>query len=118
MKIKSLFITFLTSFLIFSCNCKTDKASKTTQQKTSQSQVIQKIAKFKDAGFEIIDYHAHLKGGLTMEELLDHSKKTGIELSMLAWGFLLPMTLPYWLTMSSIKSIPCLWPCRPRAENG
>ena len=79
MKITTLFIAFLTAFLIFSCNCKTDKATKAAQPETSQSPVIQKIAELKATGFEIVDYHAHLKGGLTMEELLDHSKKTGID---------------------------------------
>jgi hypothetical protein len=79
MKITTLFIASLTSLFIFSCNYKTDKAVKTAQQETSQSQLIQKIAKLKEAGYEIVDYHAHLKGGLTMEELLDHSKKTGID---------------------------------------
>ena len=39
---------------------------------------IKKIDSLKNAGFEIIDLHAHLKGGLTMEQLLEHSKKTGI----------------------------------------
>ena len=79
MKITTVFIAFLTSLLIFSCNCKTDKAAKTNQQETSQSPIIQKIADLKAAGYEIVDYHAHLKGGLTMQELLNHSKKTGIE---------------------------------------
>jgi hypothetical protein len=79
MKITTLFIASLTSLLIFSCNYKTDKAVKTAQQETSQSPLIQKIAKLKEAGYEIFDYHAHLKGGLTMEELLDHSKKTGVD---------------------------------------
>ena len=41
--------------------------------------VIQKIAELKAAGYEIVDYHAHLKGGLTMDELLAHSEKTGID---------------------------------------
>ena len=79
MKITTFVITFLTAFLIFSCNCKTDKAAKTAQHETSQSPLIQKIAELKATGYEVVDYHAHLKGGLTMEELLDHSKKTGIE---------------------------------------
>ena len=39
---------------------------------------IVKIDSLEKAGFEIIDLHAHLKGGLTMEQLLDHSQKTGI----------------------------------------
>lgn len=41
--------------------------------------MVQKIAQLKAAGYEIVDYHGHLKGGLTMEELLEHSKETGID---------------------------------------
>ena len=79
MKKTTLLFAFLTAFLIVGCNCKTDKAAKAEQQETSQSSAIQKIAELNAAGYEIVDYHAHLKGGLTMEELLDHSKKTGID---------------------------------------
>lgn len=79
MKKTPLLLAFLTAFLIFGCNYKTDKAAKAEKQETSQSPAIQKIAALKAAGYEIVDYHAHLKGGLTMEELLDHSKKTGID---------------------------------------
>ncbi|UCG27935.1 MAG: hypothetical protein JSV24_00850 [Bacteroidales bacterium] len=39
---------------------------------------IHKIDSLEKAGYEIIDLHAHLKGGLTMEQLLDHSRITGI----------------------------------------
>jgi len=41
--------------------------------------IIQRIDSLNKAGFEITDYHAHLKGGLTMEQLLEHSAKTGIK---------------------------------------
>ena len=40
---------------------------------------IEKIADLKSQGYEIVDYHGHLKGGLTMEELLVHSDSTGIK---------------------------------------
>ena len=36
------------------------------------------IAELNRAGFPVIDYHAHLKGGLTMEQLLAHGRATGI----------------------------------------
>lgn len=39
---------------------------------------ILKIDSLQKAGYEILDLHAHLKGGLTMEQLLDHSRETGI----------------------------------------
>jgi len=74
-----LFITIVTAFLIFGCKQKTEKTITEEKQVTPQSQMIEKIAKLKAAGYKIVDYHAHLKGGLTMEELLDHSKKTGID---------------------------------------
>ena len=46
---------------------------------THEEQMIKKIADLNAAGYDIHDYHSHLKGGLTMEELLEHSKKTGIK---------------------------------------
>lgn len=49
------------------------------KESATQSQAIQRIAELKAAGYTIVDYHAHLKGGLTMEELLEHSNKTGIK---------------------------------------
>ena len=67
------------AFLIFGCNFKTEKSVSKEKQETSKISKIEKIAELKAAGYEIVDYHAHLKGGLTMEELLEHSKKTGIE---------------------------------------
>lgn len=39
---------------------------------------IDRIKSLKTKGYDIIDYHAHLKGGLTMEDLLKHSELTGI----------------------------------------
>ncbi len=79
MKKTTFFITIVTAFLIFGCNLKTEKTATEDKQVTPLSPMIKKIAKLKEAGYEIVDYHAHLKGGLTMEELLDHSKKTGID---------------------------------------
>jgi len=74
----TIFISIVITILIFGCNSKPEKAIKEQKQETSQSPMIKKIAELKKAGYEIVDYHGHLKGGLTMEELLDHSKKTGI----------------------------------------
>lgn len=36
------------------------------------------LQRLKEAGFPLIDYHAHLKGGLTLEQLAEMSRKTGI----------------------------------------
>jgi histidinol phosphatase-like PHP family hydrolase len=36
------------------------------------------IRRLTQQGFPVIDYHTHLKGGLTLEELLEHSRRTGI----------------------------------------
>lgn len=48
-------------------------------QSVSDDPRIKAIDSLRQAGFEVTDLHAHLKGGLTMEQLLDHSKKTGIQ---------------------------------------
>lgn len=79
MKITTVFIALLSVCLISSCKPKSEKEAVEEKQETLQSPAIQKIAALKEAGYEIVDYHAHLKGGLTMEELLEHSKNTGID---------------------------------------
>ncbi len=76
-KINFLLIFFAVS-LIFGCNPKTEKKAEATGQEGSESPMIKKIAELKEAGYDIVDYHGHLKGGLTMEELLDFSDSTGI----------------------------------------
>jgi hypothetical protein len=40
--------------------------------------VAKQIAELNRAGFPVIDYHSHLKGGLTIEQVIEHSKATGI----------------------------------------
>jgi len=74
---KTITLILITSFFL-GCKMKDDKGSQTETSESNQSKTITKIAQLKESGYEIIDYHAHLKGGLTMEELLQHSKKTGI----------------------------------------
>ena len=80
---KSIFLITLISFsLIYGCNPKSEKTTSDTESKQNEvpeNPIIKKIADLKKAGYEIVDYHGHLKGGLTMEELLEHSKKTGID---------------------------------------
>jgi hypothetical protein len=78
MKKTALSIAFVTTCLIIGCKPNTKKAETEQKQETLQSPIIKKIAELKASGYDIVDYHAHLKGGLTMEELLDHSKETGI----------------------------------------
>lgn len=39
---------------------------------------IREIAELNRAGFPVIDYHTHLKGGLTLEQVLEHTRETGI----------------------------------------
>jgi len=65
-----LFIIIALSF--FSCS------SQTNNSEPAEPNIIDKIAELESRGYEIIDYHGHLKGGLTMEELLAHSDSTGI----------------------------------------
>jgi len=78
MKKSTLFIASIIVFLILGCNT-TSKKTTTSNQELPQNPIIQKIAELKASGYKIVDYHAHLKGGLTMEELLEHSNKTGID---------------------------------------
>ncbi len=40
--------------------------------------LVQRIDSFKKAGYPMTDLHAHLKGGLTLDELMAHSRLTGI----------------------------------------
>ena len=66
--------------VLFACEPQ-KKPQENTDEKiplSHEQAMIQKIAALKKAGYDIVDYHAHLKGGLTMEQLLEHSKKTGI----------------------------------------
>ncbi len=72
-------IVLISISLIFGCTPKTDNTSEETTEQAVENPIIKKIAELKAAGYEIVDYHGHLKGGLTMEELLEHSKETGID---------------------------------------
>lgn len=77
-KIRIYFV--ITAVVLFiSCNKKKQKDEILEKPLSHEELMIKKIADLKAAGYEIYDYHAHLKGGLTMEELLEHSKKTGIK---------------------------------------
>ena len=69
-------LTFIIAvvFVLFSGSCKSPEKKLTTEEI-----LIQRIDSLNKAGFAITDYHAHLKGGLTMEQLLEHSAKTGIK---------------------------------------
>lgn len=73
---RNILIIFLLSLIAF--GCKSNKESEKDNPEISQNKVIKKITELKESGYDIVDYHAHLKGGLTMEELIEHSKKTGI----------------------------------------
>ncbi len=68
---KQINIILLVIFFVTSCSSPENKM-------TREEILIQKIDSLNKAGFEITDYHSHLKGGLTMEQLLEHSAKTGI----------------------------------------
>ncbi|MDZ7608686.1 MAG: hypothetical protein U5K79_24570 [Cyclobacteriaceae bacterium] len=77
MKNTLFYAALVLTFIITSCTSKTDKAEATSAEPINP--MIQKIADLKAKGYEIVDYHGHLKGGLTMEELLEHSRATGID---------------------------------------
>ena len=46
--------------------------------KADSLKYVQRIDSLKKKGFPMVDYHAHLKLGLTMEALLQHGKNTGL----------------------------------------
>ena len=71
-----LFVPIFLLVLVSGCNNPVSETQKDAR--------IQKIDSLKQAGYEIIDLHAHLKGGLTMEQLLEHSQKTGIKYGVAA----------------------------------
>ncbi len=79
MKKIAFLISLATVCLVISCKQNEKKAETQQEQLTEENPVINRIAELKAAGYDIVDYHGHLKGGLTMEELLEHSKKTGID---------------------------------------
>jgi len=62
--------------ILFGCKYQTSDNQKDTR--------IKKIDSLQQAGYEIIDLHAHLKGGLTMDQLLKHSQRTGIKYGVAA----------------------------------
>ena len=42
------------------------------------------IARLKKAGFSLVDFHVHLKGGLTIDEAVARSRSTGIKYGIAA----------------------------------
>ncbi len=67
-------LLILPAILVFATSCNSP------EKKLSPEEIlIQRIDSLNKAGFDITDYHAHLKGGLTMEQVLEHSAKTGIK---------------------------------------
>lgn len=83
-------IAFIIIFLSGCSLSESKKESDRTESKSGpkKSAIVKKtkskIDSLTKAGFEIIDLHAHLKGGLTVKELLKHSKKTGIKYGIAA----------------------------------
>jgi hypothetical protein len=53
-------------------------AATAADKPAAEKDAIARIAQLKAQGFPVVDYHAHLKGGLTLDELLAHAKQTGI----------------------------------------
>ncbi len=75
----SFFTAVFLVLLMLGCSPQTDKNSGTTAIEIPEAAIIKKIRELKSNGYEIVDYHGHLKGGLTMEELLAFSDSTGID---------------------------------------
>lgn len=73
-KMKNYHFLLLSTLILFSVSCKSP------EKKLSREEIlIQRIDSLNKLGYNITDYHAHLKGGLTMEQVLEHSAKTGIK---------------------------------------
>jgi hypothetical protein len=71
---KNNYLFLISVLLLFASSCDSP------EKKLSPEEIlIQRIDSLNKAGFEITDYHAHLKGGLTIEQVLEHSAKTGIK---------------------------------------
>ena len=52
--------------------------AQTGVSKADSMKFVKRIDSLKKKGFPMVDYHAHLKLGLTMEALLQHGKNTGL----------------------------------------
>jgi histidinol phosphatase-like PHP family hydrolase len=53
-------------------------ASANAADKPTAGDAVVRIGQLKAQGFPVVDYHSHLKGGLTLDALLAHAKQTGI----------------------------------------
>lgn len=72
MKTIKVLILFLLAISAFQA-CK-PKAPLTVEEKS-----IERVKKYKEAGYPVVNLHSHLKGGLTIEQLLENSARTGID---------------------------------------
>ena len=76
---------FFILVIIMDPGCGNRKGGNTNQSIPADTlALIQKIDSLKKLGYPMIDFHAHLKGGLTTEGLLEHSRKTGIRYGVAA----------------------------------
>ena len=64
--------------IISGCNSQTSSDQDQEESTEVLDPRIATIDSLKQAGYEIWDLHAHLKGGLTMDQLLAYSEKSGI----------------------------------------
>jgi hypothetical protein len=53
-------------------------AATAADKPAAESDPVARIRQLTEQGFPVVDYHAHLKGGLTLDGLLAHGKQTGI----------------------------------------
>jgi len=68
------------------------------------------VTKLMRAGFPLVDYHVHLKGGLTLEDCLAYSQKTGINYGVAPnCGLHFPVTddESLYAYMEEVKGSPC-----------
>lgn len=79
----------LTSILLLPIRAIPGEVAKSVESDTTDAE----IARLKKAGFPLVDFHVHLKGGLTIDEAVALSHRTGIKYGVAAnCGLKFPIT--------------------------
>ena len=87
----------------------------------AEKDAVARIGQLKGKGFPLIDFHAHLKGGLTLDEVLAHAQQTGISYGIAPnCGIGFPITDDAGIRdfLADEAASACSWACRPRDANG
>ncbi|GET26124.1 DUF1080 domain-containing protein [Prolixibacter sp. NT017] len=88
-----------------------NKSEETAVESEHEDAVTRQLTLLNQQGFPVIDYHSHLKGGLTMDELRSHGRDLGINYGVAAnCGLKFPVTDDKTLNeyLESIKDEPVI----------